>query len=84
MKPIRYDSATSLQVKLDGDERDAVHALSIVLGITVTEFVRRALAAEIKAAESQPTVKAALDAIRGAREHVKRRAAALAEKGARA
>lgn len=73
----------SIQAKLTESEIADVTALCTVLGMNMTEFATNALRAELKAVESQPTVQAALDAMRGAREHVARRKAALAQKGAK-
>lgn len=73
----------SVAMKMSESDVADVHALCTVLNMGVGEFASNALRAELKAVESQPTVKAALDAMRSAREHVARRKAALAEKGAK-
>jgi hypothetical protein len=64
-----------LHLDLTDDERAELNALATILGISSSELVLRAVRNELKATEQAPTVKAAMDAIRGARESIKRKQA---------
>jgi len=65
-----------VQLRLSDEDRQRVDALCTILGISSTEFCSRAVRNEVKAVDGAPTIKAAMDAILGAREHIKRSAAA--------
>lgn len=72
----RTEEVLAVQVRsLTAEEIADARALATVLGICTSELVARAIRNELKAAESAPTVQAAITAIRSARESIRRRQA---------
>lgn len=65
----------SVQVRLTADEIADAKALCTILAITMSELGTRAIRAELKATEAAPTVHAAIMALRGARESIRRKQA---------